>query len=178
MRKYNAHGTAIQHALDESISALVGDSDERRDSELEARRAVSTGVVDREARVFQVDKERVETAVLCELYHGRVGDESNAKGLSENEKSVSFWAKEMKKNRRCALELYVLNGNLSVHDLTLHNLLAAALTSRLFPAIVSTVVSGVPVSKLRCYLLSYMLYQLDPTTNLSHFIPTHAILDR
>lgn len=93
VRKYDAHGTPIQHALDKSVSALVGDSDERRDAELYARCAVPTGLVDREAGVFQVDEKRVETAILCKLYYGRVGDESDAKSLWEKGNCVSFWAK-------------------------------------------------------------------------------------
>lgn len=46
VRKDNAHGPAVENPLNQSISALVRDSNERSDSGLERSRAQEASVID------------------------------------------------------------------------------------------------------------------------------------
>lgn len=78
MREDDAHCTAVQHPLNETVTTLVWYSDKRCDSVLQASDAKVAGLLDGECRVFEVDEQAVIACVTSKLDDLGVGDKPHS----------------------------------------------------------------------------------------------------
>jgi hypothetical protein len=67
VREYHTHGTSVKHPLNETIAALMRDSDEWSNACEMADIAEIACLSKRQPGMFEIDKERVETGMSSRL---------------------------------------------------------------------------------------------------------------